>query len=52
MLDEHVADAGPEFSLDVTTGKNFARFISDIKVQVGSARYEDPVRATPARQGI
>jgi hypothetical protein len=41
MLDEHVADKGLEFSLDVSTGQNFARFISDTTVQVGSARHQE-----------
>ena len=44
MLDEHVADAGLEFSLDVSTGRNFARFISDIKIEVGSERYHEILR--------
>lgn len=39
MLDEHVADAGLEFSVDMSTGKNRARFISDVKAEEGSERY-------------
>ena len=40
MLDVHVADAGLEFSVDMSTGRNRARFISDASVQEGSARWQ------------
>ena len=40
MLDVHVADAGLEFSVDMSTGQNRARFISDASVQDGSARWQ------------
>ena len=45
MLEEHVADAGLEFSLDVSTGQNFARFISDVKVEADSDRHKEILRA-------
>jgi hypothetical protein len=55
MLDEHVADAGLEFSLDVSTGRNCARFISDVKIEAGSSRYQEISRAqlrlVPESQG-
>ena len=41
MLDDHVADAGLEFSLDVSTGRNQARFISDARIETGSARWHE-----------
>ena len=41
MLDDHVADAGLEFSLDVSTGRNQARFISDVRIDAGSARWHE-----------
>ena len=41
MLDVHVADAGLEFSLDIGTGRNRARFISEASVEEGSARWDD-----------
>mmetsp|Transcript_77375 Transcript_77375/g.125532 ORF Transcript_77375/g.125532 Transcript_77375/m.125532 type:complete len:222 (-) Transcript_77375:55-720(-) len=41
MFDEHVADAGLEFSIDMSTGKNRARFISSVKVEEGSERQEE-----------